>query len=51
MEVHQLRANPAVEVLVNRKAESGNDVLAAISPTLSKFPPENECVGAEDIAG
>ncbi|HJF77750.1 MAG TPA: DUF3515 domain-containing protein [Brevibacterium linens] len=42
---------PAVEVLVNRKAESGNDVLAAISPALSKLPPENECVGAEDIAG
>ena len=42
---------PAVEVLVNRKAESGNDVLAAISPTLSKFPPKNECVGAEDLAG
>ncbi|MGC2977067.1 DUF3515 domain-containing protein [Brevibacterium sp. FAM 25378] len=42
---------PAVEVLVNRKAESGNDVLAAISPTLSKFPPEDECVGAEDVDG
>ncbi|GAA1852398.1 hypothetical protein GCM10009813_12350 [Brevibacterium marinum] len=40
---------PAVEVLVNRKAESGNDVLAAISPALSAVKPEARCVGAEDL--
>ncbi|MGC3020190.1 MULTISPECIES: DUF3515 domain-containing protein [unclassified Brevibacterium] len=40
---------PAVEVLVNRKAESGNDVLAAVSPALAKLEPEAECVGAEDV--
>lgn len=42
---------PAVEVLVNRKAESGNNVLAAISPALSAIKPEAECVGAEDLDG
>ncbi|MGO2859947.1 DUF3515 domain-containing protein [Brevibacterium sp. GP-SGM9] len=42
---------PAVEVLVNRKAESGNDVLAAVSPSLSAIKPEAECVGAEDLEG
>ncbi|MDN5808312.1 MAG: DUF3515 domain-containing protein [Brevibacterium sp.] len=40
---------PAVEVLVNRKAESGNDVLAAISPALAAIKPEAECVGAQDL--
>src|SRR5699024_11436289 len=34
---------PAVEVLVDRRAESGNDVLAAISPALAKIEPEAEC--------
>lgn len=42
---------PAVEVLVDRKAESGNDVLAAISPALSAIKPEAKCVGADDISG
>ena len=42
---------PAVEVLVNRKAESGNNVLAAISPALSAIKPAAECVGAEDLDG
>ena len=42
---------PAVEVLVDRRAESGNDVLAAISPALAKIEPEAECVGAEDVEG
>ena len=42
---------PAVEVLVNRKAESGNNVLAAISPALSAIKPEAKCVGAEDLEG
>ncbi|MDN5635804.1 MAG: DUF3515 domain-containing protein [Brevibacterium sp.] len=43
---------PAVEVLVNRKAESGNNVLAAISPALAaSIKPEAECVGAEDLDG
>jgi hypothetical protein len=42
---------PAVEVLVNRKAESGNDVLAAVSPALAKIKPEAKCVGAEDLEG
>ncbi|WP_209323324.1 DUF3515 domain-containing protein [Brevibacterium renqingii] len=42
---------PAVEVLVNRKAESGNDVLAAVSPALAKIKPETECVGSEDLEG
>ncbi|MCT1447486.1 DUF3515 domain-containing protein [Brevibacterium casei] len=40
---------PAVEVLVNRKLGSGADVLAGISPALQAFPPERECVGAEDV--
>ena len=40
---------PAVEVLVNRKAESGNNVLAAISPALTAIKPEAKCVGAEDL--
>ncbi|WP_166972781.1 DUF3515 domain-containing protein [Brevibacterium atlanticum] len=42
---------PAVEVLVNRKAESGNDVLAAISPALAKIKPDEKCVGADDLEG
>ncbi|MGO1312395.1 MAG: DUF3515 domain-containing protein, partial [Brevibacterium aurantiacum] len=42
---------PAVEVLVNRKAESGNNVLAAISPALTAVKPEAKCVGAQDLEG
>src|SRR5699024_6305809 len=42
---------PAVEVLVDRRADSGNDVLAAISPALAKIAPEAECVGAEAAEG
>lgn len=42
---------PAVEVLVNRKAESGNNVLAAVSPAMEKVQAEAKCVGAEDIGG
>lgn len=42
---------PAVEVLVNRKAESGNDVLAAVSPALNAVKPEAKCVGAQDVGG
>lgn len=42
---------PAVEVLVNRKAESGSNVLAAVSPSLRAIQPEAECVGAEDLEG
>lgn len=42
---------PAVEILVNRKAESGNDVLAAISPALTAVKPEAKCVGAQDLDG
>lgn len=40
---------PAVEILVNRTAESGNDVLAAISPALTAIKPETKCVGAQDL--
>ena len=40
---------PAVEVLVNRKAESGNNVLAAISPALQAIKPDAKCVGAQDL--
>lgn len=42
---------PAVEVLVNRKAESGNNVLATISPALTAVKPEAKCVGAQDLDG
>lgn len=42
---------PAVEVLVNRKAESGSNVLAAISPALTAVKPEAKCVGAQDLEG
>ena len=42
---------PAVEVLINREAESGIDVLAAVSPALTAIEPETECVGAEDLGG
>ncbi len=42
---------PAVEVLVNRKSESGANVLAAVSPALEPMPAEAKCVGAEDVNG
>ncbi|RBP67949.1 uncharacterized protein DUF3515 [Brevibacterium sanguinis] len=42
---------PAVEVLVNRKAGPGADVLASVSPALERMPAEARCVGAEDLEG
>ncbi len=42
---------PAVEVLVDRKQESGANVLAAVSPALQAIPAEAECVGAQDVEG
>lgn len=40
---------PTVEVLINRTAGSGSDVLAAVSPALAPIKPEAKCVGAEDV--